>query len=29
LDAGLAQRLQSMTKGIHINLDDPLTADDE
>jgi antitoxin PrlF len=29
LDAGLAQRLQSMTRGINVNLNNALTADDE
>ncbi len=29
LGAGLAQRLQSMTRGINVNLNNALTADDE
>ena len=29
LDAGFVQRLQSLTKGIEVDLDEPLSADDE
>lgn len=29
VDAGLAQRIQSLAGGIEVNLDAPLSADDE
>jgi antitoxin PrlF len=29
LDAGFVQRLQSLAKGIEVDLDAPLSADDE
>lgn len=29
LDAGFVQRLQSLTTGIEVDLDEPLSADDE